>query len=231
MIEACIKFTLKNKYNYNIYLIIIFIFLFMSALNYIFCYYDYKNNPNNSFYARMIILVSTNKINLLNNKDYFENYNCNEIDDVNNCYIKYIRKNEKKVIDYLEKNNINYNLIFENISFNKLKVRNILFMSIVFLEIILAYIYTTILNIINIKDSDNSKLLYYLGYSLYEIKLIRIGTIFIILSIVLLINLLFITIIHLSFKLFNPIFTIIPYFVLLFLNLLYNILKRQVILN
>ncbi|MBQ7789707.1 MAG: hypothetical protein IJ399_00435 [Bacilli bacterium] len=233
MKNKTIIFFLRNKKNFNIYIMIIFVFLFMSLLNYVNSYYGYRINPNNTLEARMKIYTSDDDIAYLSKKLNFKKNSCNLISNNNNiCYITYERKNSDVIISYLNDNNYNYELLEEQIPINKIKIQKMLSYFVIVSNIILVYIYITVLNIIKNKSYDYLKLLYYLGYSLKEIKNIKIISINIILIISLIINFLIVLVLLLFGQFISNIFYIIIQFIILsFINIICNISSKNIMLK
>lgn len=232
MKNKTIIFFLRNKKNFNIYIMIIFVFLFMSLLNYVNSYYGYRINPNNTLEARMKIYTSDDDISYLSKKLNFKKNSCNLISNNNICYITYERKNSNVIISYLNDNNYNYELLEEQIPINKIKIQKMLSYFVIVSNIILVYIYITVLNIIKNKSYDYLKLLYYLGYSLKEIKNIKILSINIILIISLIINFLIVLVLLLLGQFVNNIFHIIIQFIILsFINIICNISSKNIMLK
>lgn len=221
MIKLGLSYVIKNKNNYNMYIIlnIIFLVVFLSSV----LFYSFNLKIKNSYkYSTINIIVDNNELNLFDDINYLKGFDCINNDNNKNCRVKLLNDDRVNFINLLNENNIHYEFESTDNSLGLIKTRNQLFAFVIFVDLILTCIFVNILNMLNTKDLNFMKCLYSFGYSIYEIRKIKVfSIIFALIMLLILFGIVSILLLNVAYVLFDVLIFI--YFVIL--SFIFNIFK------
>lgn len=220
MIKLGLSYVIKNKNNYNMYIIlnVIFLVVFLSSA----LFYNFNSKIKNSYkYSIINIIVDNDKLNLFDDINYLKEFECINNSD-KSCKVKLLNDDIVNFINLLNENNIRYEFESTDNSLSLIKTRNQLFAFVIFNDLILTCIFVNILNMLNTKDLKFMKCLYSFGYSIYEIRNIKVfSIIFALIMLLILFGIVSILLLNVAYVLFDVLIFI--YFVIL--SLLFNMFK------
>lgn len=221
MIKLGLSYVIKNKNNYNMYIIlnVIFLVVFLSSA----LFYNFNSKIKNSHkYSIINIIVDNDKLNLFDDINYLKEFECINNSDNKSCKVKLLNDDKVNFINLLNENNIHYEFESTNNSLSLIKTRNQLFAFVIFTDLILTCIFVNILNMLNTKDLKFMKCLYSFGYSIYEIRKIKVfSIIFALIMLLILFGIVSILLLNVAYVLFDVLIFI--YFVIL--SFIFNIFK------
>lgn len=221
MIKLGLSYVIKNKNNYNMYIIlnVIFLVVFLSSA----LFYNFNSKIKNSHkYSIINIIVDNDKLNLFDNINYLKEFECINNSDNKSCKVKLLNDDRVSFINLLNENNIRYEFESTDNSLSLIKTRNQLFAFVIFNDLILTCIFVNILNMLNTKDLKFMKCLYSFGYSIYEIRRIKVfSIIFALIMLLILFGIVSILLLNVAYVLFDVLIFI--YFVIL--SFIFNIFK------
>lgn len=221
MIKLGLSYVIKNKNNYNMYIIlnVIFLVVFLSST----LFYNFNSKIKNSHkYSIINIIVDNDKLNLFDDINYLKEFECINNSDNKSCKVKLLNDDRVSFINLLNENNIRYEFESTDNSLSLIKTRNQLFAFVIFNDLILTCIFVNILNMLNTKDLKFMKCLYSFGYSIYEIRKIKVfSIIFALIMLLILFGIVSILLLNVVYVLFDVLIFI--YFVIL--SLIFNIFK------
>lgn len=221
MIKLGLSYVIKNKNNYNMYIIlnVIFLVVFLSSA----LFYNFNSKIKNSYkYSTINIIVDNDKLNLFDDINYLKEFECINNSDSKSCKVKLLNDDKVNFINLLNENNIRYEFESTDNSLGLIKTRNQLFAFVIFTDLILTCIFVNILNMLNTKDLKFMKCLYSFGYSIYEIRKIKVfSIIFALIMLLILFVIVSILLLNVMYILFDILIFI--YFVIL--SFIFNIFK------
>ena len=221
MIKLSLSYVIKNKRNYNMYIIlnVIFLVVFLSSV----LFYNFNSKIKNSYkYSIINIIVDNDKLNLFGDINYLKEFECINNSDNKSCKVKLLNDDRVSFINLLNENNIRYEFESTDNSLSLIKTRNQLFAFVIFNDLILTCIFVNILNMLNTKDLKFMKCLYSFGYSIYEIRRIKVfSIIFALIMLLILFGIVSILLLNVAYVLFDVLIFI--YFVIL--SFIFNIFK------
>lgn len=221
MIKLGLSYVIKNKNNYNMYIIlnVIFLVVFLSSV----LFYNFNSKIKNSHkYSIINIIVDNDKLNLFDDINYLKEFECINNSDNKSCKVKLLNDDRVSFINLLNENNIRYEFESTDNSLSLIKTRNQLFAFVIFNDLILTCIFVNILNMLNTKDLKFMKCLYSFGYSIYEIRRIKVfSIIFALIMLLILFGIVSILLLNVAYVLFDVLIFI--YFVIL--SFIFNIFK------
>lgn len=221
MIKLGLSYVIKNKNNYNMYIIlnVIFLVVFLSSA----LFYNFNSKIKNSYkYSIINIIVDNDKLNLFDDINYLKEFECINNSDNKSCKVKLLNDDKVNFINLLNENTIHYEFESTDNSLGLIKTRNQLFAFVIFVDLILTCIFVNILNMLNTKDLNFMKCLYSFGYSIYEIRKIKVfSIIFALIMLLILFGIVSILLLNVAYVLFDVLIFI--YFVIL--SLIFNIFK------
>lgn len=221
MIKLGLSYVIKNKNNYNMYIIlnVIFLVVFLSSA----LFYNFNSKIKNSHkYSIINIIVDNDKLNLFDDINYLKEFECINNSDNKSCKVKLLNDDRVSFINLLNENNIRYEFESTDNSLSLIKTRNQLFAFVIFNDLILTCIFVNILNMLNTKDLKFMKCLYSFGYSIYEIRRIKVfSIIFALIMLLILFGIVSILLLNVAYVLFDVLIFI--YFVIL--SFIFNIFK------
>ena len=221
MIKLGLSYVIKNKNNYNMYIIlnVIFLVVFLSSA----LFYNFNSKIKNSYkYSIINIIVDNDKLNLFDDINYLKEFECINNSDNKSCKVKLLNDDRVSFINLLNENNIRYEFESTDNSLSLIKTRNQLFAFVIFNDLILTCIFVNILNMLNTKDLKFMKCLYSFGYSIYEIRRIKVfSIIFALIMLLILFGIVSILLLNVAYVLFDVLIFI--YFVIL--SFIFNIFK------
>lgn len=221
MIKLGLSYVIKNKNNYNMYIIlnVIFLVVFLSSA----LFYNFNSKIKNSYkYSIINIIVDNDKLNLFGDINYLKEFECINNSDNKSCKVKLLNDDRVSFINLLNENNIRYEFESTDNSLSLIKTRNQLFAFVIFNDLILTCIFVNILNMLNTKDLKFMKCLYSFGYSIYEIRRIKVfSIIFALIMLLILFGIVSILLLNVAYVLFDVLIFI--YFVIL--SFIFNIFK------
>lgn len=221
MIKLGLSYVIKNKNNYNMYIIlnVIFLVVFLSSA----LFYNFNSKIKNSHkYSIINIIVDNDKLNLFDDINYLKEFECINNSDNKSCKVKLLNDDRVSFINLLNENNIRYEFESTDNSLSLIKTRNQLFAFVIFNDLILTCIFVNVLNMLNTKDLKFMKCLYGFGYSIYEIRKIKVfSIIFALIMLLILFGIVSILLLNVAYVLFDVLIFI--YFVIL--SFIFNIFK------
>lgn len=221
MIKLGLSYVIKNKNNYNMYIIlnVIFLVVFLSSA----LFYNFNSKIKNSHkYSIINIIVDNDKLNLFDDINYLKEFECINNSDNKSCKVKLLNDDRVSFINLLNENNIRYEFESTDNSLSLIKTRNQLFAFVIFNDLISTCIFVNILNMLNTKDLKFMKCLYSFGYSIYEIRRIKVfSIIFALIMLLILFGIVSILLLNVAYVLFDVLIFI--YFVIL--SFIFNIFK------